>query len=120
MGTCSWKARVKGRPPPCDLLRGLRAPEHEVLYWGPEAHPRGTSLKEHQRHVAKKQPRGEDLMAGTIRRFFRDVFRSASDPSAWAAAARADPALPWSNYFAASPGFWEELARFDAENASAK
>lgn len=116
MGTCSWKAAVKGRPIPCDLLRSpaLRdGNERGVVYWGPDAGPAGVSLVNHQSHVAKKQPRGENLMRRMISRFFQDVFDVTGDPSAWAAATRGDPALPWSNYFLAGPAVWNELAKFD-------
>lgn len=118
MATCSWKAALKGRPPPCDGLRrpGLLGGDRGALaYWGPNAEPRGVGLPAHQRAVAKKQPRGENLMGSTISAFFRDVFGVAPgvDPSAWASASTGDPALPWSNYFAARPAVWRSLAEFD-------
>ena len=114
LGTCSWKASLKGRPVPCDLLR--RAPgasARSVVYWGPDAGAEGTSLRTHQRYVAKRQPRGQDLMRATIDRFFKEVFRFDGDASACADARDGDPALPWSNYFLAPPEIWEELAKFD-------
>merc|ERR1712147_399902 len=63
LGTCSWKAALKGRPPPCELLRGLAgAGPRTVTYWGPDAGPPGTGLARHQAFVARKQPGGENLM----------------------------------------------------------
>ena len=56
---------------------------------------------------------GEDLMQRTLRRFFREVFNYEADPALLADAPLGTPPLPWSNYFVASPGLWEEIARFD-------
>ena len=115
LGTCSWKAALKGRPPPCELLRGLAgAGPRTVTYWGPDAGPAGTGLSRHQAFVARKQPGGENLMGATIGNFFRDVFHATGDPAAWAPMDADGPALPWSNYFLAAPELWRDLAMFDA------
>ena len=115
LGTCSWKARLKGRPVPCDSLQNLPASTPRSLtYWGPGGlGPPATPLAETQRWVARKQGNGEDLMQRTLRRFFREVFGYDADPALLADAPPGTPPLPWSNYFVASPDLWEEIARFD-------
>jgi hypothetical protein len=114
LGTCSWKAHVKKRPPPCDSLRNIGMADRTVAYWGPgDLGPFATPLAETQRWVARKQVKGEDLMQKTIRRFFREVFDYDENPALLAGAAKGDPPLPWSNYFVASPQIWRELAHFD-------
>ena len=115
LGTCSWKARLKGRPVPCDSLQNLPASTpRSLVYWGPGGlGPPATPLAETQRWVARKQINGEDLMQRTLRRFFREVFAYDADPALLADAPPGTPPLPWSNYFVAAPELWEEIARFD-------
>ena len=115
LGTCSWKARLKGRPVPCDSLQNLpSSTPRSLVYWGPGGlGPPATPLAETQRWVARKQINGEDLMQATLRRFFREVFGYDADPALLADAPPGTPPLPWSNYFVASPDLWEEIARFD-------
>ena len=95
LGTCSWKARLKGRPVPCDSLQNLPASTpRSLMYWGPGGlGPPATPLAETQRWVARKQVNGEDLMQRTLRRFFREVFGYDADPALLADAPPGTPPL---------------------------
>ena len=125
IGTCSWKAALKGRPIPCQnfqLLNGsfsLFTKNNMVIYWGPSAGPL-KSLHNYQLEVSKVQPDQKNYMGDMIKKFFVDIFQvdKNSNPSSWAIVSKQGPSLLWSNYFVTTPYIWSMVGKFDFIAAS--
>jgi hypothetical protein len=124
VGTCSWKAALKGRPVPCNWLQALNMSnmhhsENILLYWGPKAGPL-MSLDQYQATVSPIQPKRKNYIGDTLQIFFQDVFKISpnSNPSTWAKVNAGEPSLPWSNYFVTKPRTWSILAKFDVVAAA--